>query len=195
MVRNVLVVAATIFTLAPPAAATQGIGASTQVVDRHGIPTYASNERICVSVRHTLEKITVDSGGDQIEITLGGGACEPPGSGVSDPWARYSTNDSQLDVVEAGDCPAYQDQIDKLWSMKSQHPRGLTTAGNVRAGPYMIADWSDLFDLKSAKGRRAATRWISQTLAAVRPCWNTIREDRTRKVVDSLYNTLSMRLP
>jgi len=60
----------------------------------------------------------------------------------------------------------------------------------VQAGVFTINDMSDLFDLQTPEGRRAAARWMSETLTAVRPCWDNARDDRTHYVVDLLYDDL-----
>jgi hypothetical protein len=107
----------------------------------------------------------------------------------------YPANNVLMDVVSARDCPAYRAKIDELWSAKLSHIRPRPEPAQVQAGPFAIVDSDNLFDLKNTKGRQAAALWIRNTLAAVRPCWNTIRQDQTREVADDLYRRLSMRLP
>src|SRR5689334_22253806 len=62
-------------------------------------------DRICISTRRTTHTFTIGQGRSKIEVSLGGGACEPPGSGISDLWARFPTDDSKLDVVDEETCP------------------------------------------------------------------------------------------
>lgn len=157
------------------------------------VPDEGQSSDICAGARLLREKITVARGPRKMEILLGVGTCETGGSEISDMSVGYATDDSMADYVEAESCPAYRLQIAKLWSARKHNPHDFRTITNVRVGPFAILDWSDLFELRSSKGRVAAARWIHQTLALVRPCWNNFRDDHTRYVVGRLYTTLSMR--
>jgi hypothetical protein len=145
--------------------------------------------RNCIAIALIRERVSVGRGRNKIELTLFGGACEPPGSGISALSASFATEDSNNDTVLADTCPAYRSQIDKLWSGR-EHLRRSSNVRPVQAGPFLIADQSDLFELQNENGRRAAARWIRQTLSAIRPCWNNFRSDQTRSVVDRLYGML-----
>lgn len=147
-------------------------------------------DEICISSRIPREKIMVGQGPQKIELTLGGGHCEPPGSHISDLIATFPGNDHLGDVVKAHNCPAFKERIDGLWSRKNSHIPGNHSKLEVQAGSFSIQDTSDLFELTSNKGRAAAARWIREMLFAVRPCWNSIRNDRTWEVVNDLYKTL-----
>lgn len=153
-------------------------------------------ETDCIAIAVPHGTITVGRGERRIEIRLIGGACERLGSGISMLFAIYPAADnSPLDVVSSRDCPSYQAKIDELWSAKPHHVRSRSTPAKVQAGPFAIVDTDDLFELKSSRGKRAAQIWLRQTLVAVRPCWNTIRDDQTRSVVDDLYKRLSIFFP
>lgn len=149
-------------------------------------------EQTCVSIRRRHQTIMVGQGKSRIEVSLGGGACEPPGSGISDLWARFPTDDSELDAVIAKSCPAYQTQINQLWLNRRHQVDPAKPYRDARAGSFVISGRNDLFDLESSEGRRSARHWIRQTLEEVRPCWNNFRDDRTRHVVDRLYRMLAM---
>jgi len=144
-------------------------------------------EQICISVRRVREKITVGRGSKKMEITLGGGVCESPLLGISDLTLDYAARDGMGDAVEAADCPAYRDQITKLFLSSQHRSRAI---GAVRAGPFQIAGMSKFFDLQSVNGRKWAAQWIRETLVAVRPCWNNFRQDQTLYVVGDLYPAL-----
>jgi hypothetical protein len=144
-------------------------------------------EQICMTVRRVREKIMVGRGSKKIEITLGGGVCESPLLGISDLTLNYAARDGVGDVVEAADCPAYRDQITKLFLSSQHRSRGI---GEVHAGPFQIAGMSKFFDLQSVNGRKWAAQWIRDTLVAVRPCWNNFRQDQTLYVVGDLYPAL-----
>jgi len=153
-------------------------------------------ETECVAIAVPHGTIAVGRGVRRIEIRLIGGACEPPGSGISALFAIYPAADnSPLDVVSSRDCPSYQAKIDELWSAKPYHVRSRSTLANIQVGPFAIVDTGDLFELKSSQGKRAAQIWLREMLMAVRPCWNTIRDDQTRSVVDDLYKRLSITFP
>lgn len=151
--------------------------------------------QICVSVANPHGTIALGQGDEQIDITLIGGACEPPGSGISMLWVRYPAGPSRLDVVTVKDCPKYQIKIDELWSAKPHHERTRNANSKVRVGSFWFSDPRDLFNLRNVEGRRAAAKWVRETLVAVGACWNTIREDQTLYVVDDLYRRLSLPLP
>jgi hypothetical protein len=106
---------------------------------------------------------------------------------------RFARNDQDADFVQVKTCPAYQAQITKLWSARQHSGPSANNVQGVRAGPFVFAGRSDLFDLQGSKGRQAAAQWVRETLAEVRPCWNNFREDQTRYAVDHLYSALAMR--
>ena len=64
---------------------------------------------------------------------------------------------------------------------------------SVRAGVFTITDQAGYFELQSSGGRRAAERWIRQTLATVRPCWDTSNDYDSPHLVDRLYADLAMK--
>jgi len=146
------------------------------------------DEQICMSSRHTLEKVTLGRGRKHFEITLGGGACEPAGSGISDLWIRRSDDNDALDVVQASDCPAFKEQVAKIWAARPYSKE--TTQKYVSLGPFTFHGASYLFDLRNKIGQREAVKWLRQTFSLVEPCWNTIRNDRSRRVAPSLYRVL-----
>jgi hypothetical protein len=139
----------------------------------------------CIAIGYIYEKILVGRGRNRIEIDIGGGACGPKFSDLS----ATSADGGNSDIVDLGSCPAYGHQIAKLTSVRPAHRSHLVSRGH--AGPFFINDSQKLFDLESAEGRMAAAQWISQTLVAVRPCWNNFRDDQTRYVVDNLYPMIS----
>lgn len=151
------------------------------------------DEQVCVTIRHVRERITLGRGRAKIEITLGGGACEPPGSGISDLVAGRSRSVDAMDVVEASNCPAFQKQIDSLWARRQHYRPVYRGAGTVSVGALTFQGTSGLFELRSNRGRLAAAQWLRQTLTLVEPCWNTIRDDRTRHVVPGLYRMLGIK--
>ena len=148
---------------------------------------------ICVMSRRVYERISIGRGPKKIEVSLGGGACEAAGSGISDLAAKFAARDSMGDVVEADSCPIYRDRIARLWLARKHNPHSRRIS--VRAGQFVITDRKDLFELKSVNGKKAAAQWIRQTLAEVRPCLNNFRDDHTRYVIDSLYASLKMAHP
>lgn len=187
MIRvSLIAVAVLLIIVSAPASAqtvnSQSASSSDQVAPDEGT--------ICVSSRVLYERISIGRGPTKIEVSLGGGACEPPGSGISDLAAKFAARNSMGDYVEADSCPIYRDRIARLWLARKHNPHGRRIA--VRAGQFFITDRKDLFELKSANGKKAAAQWIRRTLAAVRPCWNNFRDDHTRYVVDSLYASLRM---
>jgi hypothetical protein len=143
--------------------------------------------QVCIAILEIHEQILVGRRGKGITIKLGGGACEPPGSGISDLIVGFATPGGMEDFAE---CPAFQTRINKLWAGRPHTRRPYGSIHAVRAGPFTITDSSDLFQLQSPDGRQAAARWISQTLTAVRPCWNKVRQDQSHPVVDLLYSDL-----
>lgn len=187
-------VLATLFTaemLTSPVASAPARG-SALVAEESVTPE--DNVKLCILAAFSHGTIAIGHGEQRIEIELMGGACEPPGSGISSLWARYPENSSALDVVRANNCPAYKAKIDELWAAKRRHVRGQRPSKS-QVGPFVIHNSGDLFTLNNSKGRKAATRWIRDTLVEVRPCWNTFRDDQTREVVDDLYRRLSIPLP
>lgn len=192
--RRILAVIAAICAFAATAANVQAQTGSPSPLQ--GLEVSEGQEQICVSIAVPHGTITVGRGERRIEIRLIGGSCEPPGSGISALWAIYPAADnSPLDVVSSRDCPSYQAKIDELWSAKPRHVRSRSAPAKVQVGPYAIVDTDDLFELKSSRGKRAAQIWLRETLMAARPCWNTIRDDQTRNVVDDLYKRLSITFP
>ena len=171
-------------------AVAQATGAPSPPAPVPVMPSAEGDEVICLSSRHQVESITFGHGPKRIEITLGGGTCEPPGLGISDLWVRYPAEDQKLDVVSTRDCPALRQQVAILRLVEAQRLYGKTR--NIRAGLFVIDGGSGLFELRRKSGRVKAVHWVRQTLAAVRPCWNTVRNDRSRAVVDSLYRGLAM---
>lgn len=169
-----------------------GTAASAQSITEPSAIDAEFPNQICIAARRTVQTISIGRGRNRIEVSLGGGACEPPGSGISDLWARFPADDSKLDAVLAKTCPAFQIEVSKLWSARPRRTRLLHPVNDVRVGPFVVAGRTDLFDLESARGRRAAAQWIRRMLAEVQPCWNNFREDRTREVVQRLYATLTM---
>jgi hypothetical protein len=145
-----------------------------------------ASDQLCISARFTHQTIMLVRGRQRIELSLGGGACEPPGSGISDLMIRFPTSDSPSDVVLARTCPAFQAQITKLWASR-RHARSPRQIRAVRVGPFVFSGRSDLFEVGTASGQSAAVRWVRQTLRDVRPCWNNFRQDRTLDAVDRLY--------
>ena len=195
MIRRILVAVAALVIFADREANAQTTNATTPTASDHSAPDPLAIGQVCITIRELHETITVGRGGKGIDIELGGGACERPGSRISDLSAGFSTNGGMEDIVEGENCPAFQTRIDKLWAARAHVQHGYGTITGVRAGPFTITDASDLFQLQSPEGRRAAARWIMQTLVAVRPCWDTIREDRTHYVVDLLYSDLRRSAP
>jgi hypothetical protein len=185
-----LAIVATLGMLMGPSASAQTAAAPNPA---QAADASASDDVICVSIARRLGTITVGRGDRRIDIMLMGGACEPPGSRISALWARYPADDSRLDVVSSDNCPAYREKIDELWAARPHDVPPRSTAIPVQAGPFAIVDSNDLFELRSSDGRREAAQWVRRTLEAVRPCWNTIRSDQTRDVVDDLYERLGIR--
>ena len=192
--RKILAPIAAICALAATAANVQAQTGSPSPPQGREAPE--GNEKECIAIAVPHGTITVGRGERRIEITLIGGACEPLGSGISALFAIYPAADnSPLDVVSSRDCPSYQAKIDELWSAKPRHVRSRSAPAKVQVGPFAIVDTDDLFELKSSRGKRAAQIWLREMLMAVRPCWNTIRDDQTRSVVDDLYKRLSIIFP
>lgn len=155
-------------------------------------PDVEPNEQVCVSVRIQRQRITLGHGQKQIEITLGGGACGLEGAEkISDIWVRRLADEDALDVVSAHDCPALKRQIVDLRMMTRDHRQWHRIDKPVTAGPFVFYGERDLFDLATSAGRQSAARWMRRTLQLVQPCWNTVRDDRTRRVVPSLYRALA----
>lgn len=152
-----------------------------------------ADDQICISARFTHQTIMLGRGRQQVELSLGGGACEPPGSGISDLVVRLPADNSPSDVVLARTCPAFQAQITKLWAAR-RHSRSPRQFRAVPAGPFLFSGRSDLFGLGNQSRRSEAVRWVRQTLADVRPCWNNFRQDQTLFVVDRLYASPAIRL-
>ena len=148
------------------------------------------HDQICVTVRRVYETFTVQRGPKKMELTLGGGVCGPTANRITDLSLGYATREGMGDFVEAETCPAYRDQITQQWLSPQPYTRSLS--GSVKAGPFVIAGRSTLFDLQSSRGRRAAAKWIRETLIAVRPCWDNFRQDQTHYVVDDLYRALDL---
>jgi hypothetical protein len=96
----------------------------------------------------------------------------------------------QLDLSGDGDsirvrnnCHAFEVQMNKL----RRRPRAYTLdPAGVQAGPFLIDDFSGVFQLHSQNGPREAERWVHQTLAGVRTCW-VISTDDDAHLIDRLY--------
>jgi len=149
----------------------------------------------CIAIGYIRDKIIVGRGREKFEIDLDGGACEASPSGISGLTVHIAMDDvGGDDAIEAESCPAYETQINKLWSARqhSAWSRGFSRRG-IRTGPFVIFNGNNLFELKSAHGRKEAMQWVYETLAALRPCWNNFRDDHTRHVVDRLYAALAMK--
>jgi hypothetical protein len=158
-------------------------------------PGGEQDKEICLPDRAKRVIITVGRGRRRIEMSLGGGVYDDGrcgGNEIIDLFASPRMNLGLADVVEARSCPAYRRQLVKLPSERWRHPRPVATFAAISVGPFVIADRSHLFNLASQNDRRAAVRWLRQTLAAVKPCWNNFREDRKRRVVGRLYAALGM---
>jgi len=140
--------------------------------------TQKIHEQICVAIAVPYGEIYLGRGERQIEIKLIGGVCEPSGPSISMLLASYpASDDSPSDVVSVDDCPAFKAKINELWSAKSQRLHLSSATARVSVGPFSIVDTNDLFELNSSNGKRSAAAWISDTLVAAGPCWNTIRDD------------------
>jgi hypothetical protein len=196
MVWRILLAMAALAIFADDDACAQAANATPPTAPDQTAPDQQNTVQECIMIRELHEKIVVGRSGKGIVLWLGGGACDLPGSsGISDLSAGFATNGGMEDIIEEENCPAFQTRINKLWAARQHTQHGYGTIPGVRAGPFTITDSSDLFDLKSPEGRRAAARWINQTLAAVRPCWDTVRDDRTHYVVDLLYGDLRRSAP
>lgn len=168
---------------------------TSTIAPDHTAAGHAEIDHVCVSIRLLREHILVGRRGEGIELDLGGGACEPPGSGISDMSAAFAPSKDIGDAIEAESCPEFQARIARLWASRQHTRHGSDAESGVRAGPFTITDSSDLFELQSPEGRQAAAEWISQTLSAVRPCWDNFRQDHTHHVVDLLYGDLRKSAP
>ena len=129
-------------------------------------------------------------GPESIELGLdGGGTC---GGFTSPSRLRASSPDSQARVVN---CPAFEAQADKLRPSRQRRMRwqGAGSVPAVQVGPFTVTDWAGYFELQSPQGRRGAERWARQTLAAVRPCWDTSDDLDARHLVDRLYAKIGQR--
>ena len=129
-------------------------------------------------------------GPKRIKLTLGGGdTCLGPSS-PSD-LSASSLRFGDLETVRADSCPAFKTQANKLQPSRERELKGRASKGRLpvatQAGLFTITDWVGYFDLQSPKGRRAAERWVSQALAAARPCWVFPTDDRRPDAVDRLY--------
>jgi hypothetical protein len=192
MVWRFLVAMAALALVVDGGARAQTTVATQPTVSHPAAPDQVEVGQVCIAIREIHEEILVGRRGKGIEIELGGGACEPPGSGISDISVGFATPGGMEDFAE---CPAFQTRITKLWAARPHTRRGYGTIPIVRAGPFTVTDSSDLFQLQSPEGRRAAARWINQTLAAVRPCWNKVRQDQTHYVADLLDSDLRRSAP
>jgi hypothetical protein len=192
MVRRFLVAMAALALVVNGGARAQTTNATQPTASDPAAPDEVGAGQLCIAIREIHEQILVGRGGKGIGIELGGGACAPPGSGISDISVGFATPGGMEDFAE---CPAFQTRIAKLWAARPHTRHGYGTIPAVRAGPFSITDSSDLFQLQSPEGRRAAARWINQTLAAARPCWNKVRQDQTHYVIDLLYSDLRRSAP
>jgi hypothetical protein len=125
----------------------------------------------------------------------GGGSCGAdtlPNEGYTPPSGLRITRPSGLEI-RRGSCPVFGPEADTLQpSMKRERrlrgPHLMPVS--VRAGPFTITDEAGYFELQSPKGRRAAARWVRQTLAAVRQCWDIA--DDSSHLVARLYADLAV---
>jgi hypothetical protein len=141
-----------------------------------------------MAVRRILSEIVVRPiGSKSIKLEIGGGENFCNAEGWDWDLSATSANLQVADFVEADTCPAYKNQIAKLHPAHPPTARQSNVLGSVRADRFVITDRHDLFNLHSRMGRRAAARWMLETLVAVRPCWDNFRDDHTRYVVDRLY--------
>jgi hypothetical protein len=137
-------------------------------------------EVLCAGMAKGFERIKVrrqSSAGIELGISRDGGC---------DSRSMYW----RLDAIGDGDsirvrknCHAFRIQMEKL----RRRPRTYTLdPAAVQSGPFLIEDFSGVFQLQSQNGRREAERWVRQTLALVRPCWG-ISTDDDAHLLDHLY--------
>jgi hypothetical protein len=193
IVRQLLIVLAALALFAGADAKAQTINSTTSESSGGSRPDEPGIFICSMADDIILGKIVLGRPG-QMELRLGGDwdRCVPGGWD----WTFEATSASVEgeDFIDEEKCPAFRTQIDKLHTPRPPVPHGFDTAVAVRAGPFVITDWSDLFHLHRSKGRTAAARWVRQTLIAVRPCWNNVREDRKHPVVDRLYKDFASAL-
>lgn len=155
-------------------------------------PTLDAKVKVCVADFHTLGRIMVGHRSKQITLSLGGGGCGGPMPHIELLLARVRDDENASNVVAGSDCPAFRKQVAELWALKPRHKPKRGEVAGVEVRPFTIFDPIDLFDLRSSGGRAAAAQWVRRTLNEVQPCWNTIRDDRTRSIVDGLYSSLRL---
>jgi hypothetical protein len=143
---------------------------------------------ICVTPIRVLGVATLGSGQRSLEITLGQGVCPASDPGISELGLRYSNDDVSGDAVSAEHCPALAERSALLHRLP---PRRSNLAQARTAGRYRIAGMTQFFEMRTVAGRRAAARWLTGTLYAVRPCWNNFRQDREQKATGDLYRRLA----
>jgi hypothetical protein len=102
-------------------------------------------------------------------------------------------------INRRANCPAFNAQADKLrphrkWDAETDRPDAAPVV-TARAGAFTITDFAGFFQLGTAVGRRAAARWITQTLVAVRECWIVAEDPSSPPIVSGLYRELGMEPP
>jgi hypothetical protein len=78
---------------------------------------------------------------------------------------------TEADYINQTDCPALEPYTNQLREPYLAKKRG-GRAATVSVGPIVFRDEGGIFRLESEPDRQTSAKWLRQTLAAVRGCWN-----------------------
>jgi hypothetical protein len=163
-------------------------------------PPTANNLQVnqeCIALPRVLALITLGLPGPR-QVTLDidrDTACD--GSNELGAWGlgayRGFLGGTDVDSINEESCPALAAYANRLRGSVSAYI-DIRTAAAVSVGPFILRDSGDLFHIRSRKDRRAAARWLRDTLEAVGPCWNRDRDGQPLLTAKRFYDAAGIRL-